>query len=56
MGQRANHAIIGAFVLGAVLLAVAGVVVLAGDRVFRHTQTFLAYFEGSLEGSTSARR
>ena len=50
MGQRANQAIIGAFVLGAVLLAVVGVVVLTGDRFFRHTQTFVAYFEGSLEG------
>ena len=36
--------------LGAVLLAVAGVVVLTGDRLFRHTQTLVAYFEGSLGG------
>jgi phospholipid/cholesterol/gamma-HCH transport system substrate-binding protein len=50
VGQRANQAIIGAFVLGAVLLAVAGVVVLTGDRFFRHTRTFVAYFEGSLGG------
>ena len=39
MAQKANQAIIGAFVLGAVLLAVAGVVVLGGGRFFRHTQT-----------------
>ena len=51
MGQRANQAIIGVFVLGAVLLAVAGVVLLTGDRFFRHTtQSFVAYFEGSLGG------
>ena len=50
MGQRANQAIIGAFVLGAVLLAVAGVVALTGGRFFRHPQTFVAYFQGSLEG------
>jgi len=41
---------IGAFVLGAVLLGVAGVVVLSGDRLFRDTQTVVAYFDGSLEG------
>jgi paraquat-inducible protein B len=50
MSRKANPAIIGAFVLGAVLLAVAGVVVLTGDPFFRRTQTFVAYFVGSLEG------
>ena len=53
MAQKANQAIIGAFVLGAVLLAVAGVVVLGGGRFFRHTQTVVAYFDGSLEGLDS---
>jgi phospholipid/cholesterol/gamma-HCH transport system substrate-binding protein len=50
VGRKANQAVIGAFVLGAVLLAVAGVVVLSGDRLFRDTQTVVAYFDGSLEG------
>jgi paraquat-inducible protein B len=50
MGRKANQAMIGAFVLGAVLLGVAGVVLLSGDRFFRHTETLVAYFEGSLEG------
>ncbi len=50
MARKANQAIIGAFVLGAVLLAVAGVVVLGGGRFFHHTQTLVAYFDGSLEG------
>jgi len=50
VGRKANQAIIGAFVLGAVLLAVAGVVVLSGNRFFRDTQTVVAYFDGSLEG------
>ena len=50
MARKANQALIGAFVLGAVLLAVAGVVVLGGDRFFRRTQTVVAYFDGSLEG------
>ncbi len=50
MGRKANQAVIGAFVLGAALLAVAGVVVLSGDRFFRDSQMVVAYFEGSLEG------
>ncbi len=50
MGRKANQAVIGAFVLGAVLLAVAGVVVLSGDRFFRDSQMVVAYFDGSLEG------
>src|SRR2546430_12077672 len=50
VGRKANQAIIGAFVLGAVLVAVAGVVVLGSDRFFRHATTFVAYFDGSLEG------
>ena len=50
MGNRANQAIIGAFVLGAVLLAVGGVVLLSGDRLLRPSQTLVAYFDGSLDG------
>jgi len=50
VGRKANQAVIGAFVVGAVLLAVGGVVVLSGDRLFRDTQTVVAYFDGSLEG------
>src|SRR5262249_59035199 len=50
MGRRTNQAIIGAFVLGALLLGVAGIVVLSGGRFFRHSLTLVAYFDGSLEG------
>jgi paraquat-inducible protein B len=50
MGRKANQAMIGAFVVGAVLLAVAGAVLLSGNRFFRHTQTVVAYFDGSLKG------
>ena len=50
MGRKANQAIIGGFILGAVLLAVAGIVGLDGGRFFRHTRTAVAYFDGSLEG------
>ena len=50
MDRKANQAITGAFVLGAVLLAVAGVVALSGDRLVRDSQAVVAYFDGSLEG------
>jgi len=50
MGRKANQAIVGGFILGAVALAVAGIVVLDGGRFFRHSRTVVAYFDGSLEG------
>jgi len=51
VARKANQALIGAFVLGAVLLAVAGVFVLSGDRFFvAPRKTHVAFFEGSLEG------
>ncbi len=45
-GRRADPAVIGAFVLGAIALATAVAVVWGSDRFFRHTVTFVAYFRG----------
>lgn len=50
MARRANPALIGAFVLGAVVLAVAGLVVIGGGKFFRHTLTWVAYFDESIKG------
>jgi len=50
VGHKANQAVIGAFILGALALAVAGVVLLSGGRWFSHGKTLVAFFEGSLEG------
>ena len=50
MARKANPALIGAFVVGAVVLAVAGLVVFGGGKFFRQTQTVVAYFDGSLKG------
>lgn len=50
MARRANPALIGGFVVGAVVLAVAGLVVLGGGRLFRLTKPAVAYFEGSVKG------
>jgi paraquat-inducible protein B len=50
MAKRANPALIGAFVVGALTLAVVGVVVFGGGRFFRVTKPVVAYFEGSVKG------
>jgi paraquat-inducible protein B len=48
--QRVSPTLIGAFVLGAVLLAVAAVVVIGSGRLFRRTHPFVLYFSGSVNG------
>jgi len=50
MARRANPALIGAFVVGALTLAVSGLVVFGGGRVFRSTKPLVAYFEESVKG------
>lgn len=48
--RRASPTLIGAFVVGAVVLAVTGVLVLGSGRFFRDTQEYVAFFDGSLNG------
>src|SRR5688572_20168813 len=48
--KRANPALIGGFVLGAVLLAVIGVVAFGSGQLFRDTERFISFFEGSITG------
>ncbi len=50
MAKRANPAVIGGFVLGAVALAVAGLVIFAGGRIFRPSQRWVAFFDESTKG------
>ncbi|HSH76418.1 MAG TPA: MlaD family protein [Longimicrobiales bacterium] len=50
MSRRANPALIGSFVLGGVLLAVIAVVAFGSGRLFRDTQRFISFFEGSVTG------
>lgn len=45
-----NHAVIGAFVVGAITLVVAAVVVFGGGKLFRDTNRFVVFFEGSVKG------
>jgi paraquat-inducible protein B len=50
VSKRANPALIGGFVLGGVLLAVIAVVVFGSGRLFRDTETFISFFDGSVAG------
>jgi paraquat-inducible protein B len=50
MARKPNPALLGAFVVGAVILAVAGLVILGGGRFFRTTQPWVAYFGESVKG------
>jgi paraquat-inducible protein B len=50
MSRRANPALIGGFVLGAVLLAVIAVVAFGSGQLFRDTRRFISFFEGSVGG------
>lgn len=50
MSIKANKALIGAFVLGAICLAVAGVAVFGSGKLFSSTKKFVMYFDGSVKG------
>jgi paraquat-inducible protein B len=50
MNQRVSPTLIGAFVLGAVVLAVMAVVLIGSGRFFRRTSPFVLYFSGSVNG------
>jgi paraquat-inducible protein B len=50
MSRQPNPTLIGAFVLGALALLVAGVAILGGTRWFGDSQTYVAYFRGSVTG------
>jgi paraquat-inducible protein B len=48
--KRASPAAIGAFVVGAVVLAVTGVAVFGSGRLFRTTYPYVVYFTGDVNG------
>jgi phospholipid/cholesterol/gamma-HCH transport system substrate-binding protein len=50
MARRANPTVIGAFVVGAVALAVAGLVIFGGGWWFRDVVTVVMYFDESVNG------
>ena len=50
MGKRFSPTLVGIFVIGAVALAVIGVVVFGSGRFFKDTSHFVVFFEGSVNG------
>jgi phospholipid/cholesterol/gamma-HCH transport system substrate-binding protein len=50
MNKRFSPAMIGAFVLGAVILIVIAILVFGSGRLFRQTRTFVLYFDSSVNG------
>lgn len=50
MSKKANPTVVGAFVLGAVALALGGIFFFGSGKFFRTTDTNVAFFEGSLKG------
>ena len=50
MGKKLNPALIGAFVIGAVVLVVIAAMIWGSGRLFERTDTYVAYFPGSVNG------
>ena len=50
MSRQPNKTLIGAFVVGAVVLAVAALFIFSSGKLFKETRTFVLYFDGSLKG------
>jgi paraquat-inducible protein B len=50
MGTKANPTVIGAFIVGAVALIIAAVLVFGKGKLFTETNTIVMYFEGSVNG------
>jgi len=50
MGKRANPAIVGAFVLGAIALMVVAVIVLGSGRLFEKRYAYVLFFQGNVNG------
>ena len=50
MDKQASKTLIGSFVVGAVVLIVAGVLIFGSGKLMKKTDTFVLFFEGSLQG------
>ena len=55
MGKRINPATVGAFVLGAIGLILAAIVVFGSGNLFRKTHEFVIYFGGDINGLQGRR-
>jgi paraquat-inducible protein B len=50
MSKRANPTIIGAFVVGAIVLAVSGIAIFGSGQFFQEKRKFVMFFDGSVKG------
>jgi len=50
MSKKANTTAIGAFVVGAIVLAAAAIITFGSGRFFKETSKFVLFFEGSVQG------
>jgi paraquat-inducible protein B len=50
VSRRVDPVLIGAFVLGAVILAITAILLLAGGEIFRERREHVMYFEGAAQG------
>ena len=50
MSKKANPALVGGFVLGALALAVVAVMIFGSGRLFHQTERYVLYFQGSMTG------
>jgi paraquat-inducible protein B len=50
MSKQASPAVIGGFVVGAVALVIAGVLIFGSGKFFTHTTPAVMYFEGNVQG------
>src|SRR5262245_25842457 len=50
MGKKANPTVIGLFVVGALALAILGIVVFGSGQFFKRAETFVMFFPGSVNG------
>lgn len=50
MGKRANPAVVGAFVVGAVVILVTAVTLFGSGRLFRTTYPYIVFFTGDVNG------
>ena len=50
MDKQASKTLIGAFVVGAVVLIIAGVLIFGGGQFFKKTEKYVLFFQGSVQG------
>jgi paraquat-inducible protein B len=50
MSKQPNKTLIGAFLVGAVVLVVAGVLIFGGGKFFTKVSSYVLYFDGSIKG------